>query len=65
MNTDKIKGIVVLTGHGPDIVYIDYDAPQPIWPFSGNLALKFEAAPGTGAKYVETTFGIVPTVKEI
>ncbi len=61
----NIESITVLVGHGADMVYVSYDAPNPIWPFTGNLELKFEAAPGTGAEFASNVFGIEPTVKEI
>jgi len=59
----KIESVtVILIPSHTDHVIVTTDMPSPLWPFDGNLDLKFEAAAGTGEHFVRTHFGVVPKV---
>lgn len=60
----KLVRASVVRESGPDMCYLTFKAPSPIWPFDGQLSMKFEAAAGTGAQYIRDFFGIEPEVIE-
>lgn len=53
-----LTNATIFTGRGADIVYLNYDAPDPCWPFDGNLSMKFEVAATKGREYVMDNFGL-------
>lgn len=66
MKHPKLKSITVIEHESlhTDTVLLSYDAPPSVWPFgsSNSLMMKFEAATGTGAKYVRTHFDVEPKI---
>jgi len=53
----KIIKAIVLTGQGPDIVFITTDSPSPFVAYAKEpLTLQFEATAGLGAAYVKQHF---------
>jgi hypothetical protein len=45
-----------------DTILINFDAPEPCWPYRGNLTMKFIAPSGTGEAYVKEWFGVTAEV---
>lgn len=64
--TIKISKITVFVGYGVDVVYIvTNDFENPIWPFDGNLTMKFDAARNSGVEYVRRHFNMEPEIINI
>lgn len=60
----KILSILVVTGHGADLISIDTDLPNACYPYDGRQCLNFKAAKGTGEAYVKKHFpDVVITVR--
>jgi hypothetical protein len=49
---------MVLTGQGPDIVYLTTDKPSPFKAYSYPPSFSFEAEAGTGVAYVKANFNL-------
>lgn len=60
-----IKTITIVRGKGPDVVYLETNLPNPMWPHEGNLSVKFQASAGTGSTYAIENFGIFPEVVDM
>lgn len=53
----KITKIVILTRLGyTDHISMETDLPNPLWPFTGNLFIRFETGFNSGVSYVEEHF---------
>lgn len=61
----KITSATVVTGKGPDHCTLETDLRSPIWPYDGNLSLRFECAARRGQQYVREHFGVNATVIRI
>lgn len=56
----NITHITVVTGTGPDVIFLDTDLPCGTYPFEGNQHLRMDVAADTGKRYVEEHFSDVP-----
>lgn len=45
-----------------DTILVDFDAPEPCWPYQGNLTVKFQTPSGMGEAYVKEWFGVTAEV---
>jgi len=59
--TLDIVSATVVTGSGPDYVYLGTKFPEPCYPFTGNLNLSFTVASGDGENYLMEHFPNVKT----
>lgn len=56
----KILNAVVIVGKGADKICIETSRTEATYPFKEALALNFQAAAGTGEKFVEDNFAGLP-----
>jgi len=52
----KVNSITVVSMGSADIIYLNTDLPNPIWPFTGNATLKLESAPSYTKEFLENNF---------
>lgn len=57
-----LSATILVQRHGPDIVYIQTDLPEAIFPFEGILSLEFRATRKTGYEYVRTHFPLISDI---
>ena len=57
-----VSAQVITSRSGTDTVIIHVEKPEPTFPFTSVLAMRFEAAKGTGAAYVREHFDIEPEI---
>jgi hypothetical protein len=59
----KIHQILVLRDNQwPDVLYLNTDLPNGMWPYEGKSPLKLEVASNTAEKYINENFQTVPYV---
>lgn len=56
VGTIEITGAVLVTGRGPDKVYLQTRLPPCIWPFSVPPTVTLEIAAGQGEVYLKSNF---------
>jgi hypothetical protein len=54
----------VILGHGADIIVLQTNLPESVWPFEGQASVRMSAARGSGIDYVRQHLGIEPAVTE-
>ena len=52
----KVNSITVVSMGSADIIYLNTDLPNPIWPFPGNATLKLESAPSHTKEFLRENF---------
>lgn len=58
----EITRAVVITGSGPDKVYLYTDKTEWCYPFKGKLVMTITAAAGEGAEFVYSQLGIAAEI---
>jgi hypothetical protein len=58
----KITKASVLTGQGPDRIFLTTDLPPPFPAYGDPLMIQFECMAGTGIEYVRVNFDLDPEV---
>lgn len=60
----KIISIAIISDpYGPDLVSLETELPEAIFPFTGRQSLDFRAAKGKGLEYVTEHFPGVPVTQ--
>lgn len=54
----EIKSAFILTGRGQDMIMLHTDLPEPCWPYTGKMAVRFNAAAGGGLEYLRKHFDL-------
>jgi hypothetical protein len=57
----KVLRATIIRGVSETIL-VYFDAPDPCWPYEGNLTMKFIAPNGTGEAYVKEWFEVTPEI---
>ena len=52
----KIESVLIITGQGPDYIYLRTNLPSAAFPFVGYQDLGFHCAAGQGETYCEKNF---------
>jgi hypothetical protein len=60
----ECTGIVVVNTGGADIIYIETNLPNPIWPFTNTATFKLESAKSKTDEFITTHFPGVPINKK-
>ena len=59
----EIKSITIVNTGGADIIYLETDLPNPIWPFTNTAILKLESATSKTGEWISTNFPNIPVKK--
>lgn len=51
--TISVQKVTILTGEGPDILYLHLNLPNGCFPYTGNASAKLEVAYGSGMEYIK------------
>lgn len=60
-----IKAIVVSRQNHTDACYLHMALPNPCWPYTGPLSLRFDTPPDQGEAYITKHFGVTPEVIQV
>jgi len=52
----KLIKATVISGQGPDHVYLETNLPEPTWPYEGKLNLHFNVAACQAMEYLRQHF---------
>lgn len=52
----KLIKATVISGQGPDHIFLETNLPEATWPYEGKLNLHFNAAAGQAMEYLKTHF---------
>ena len=54
----EVSEALVITGRGPDKVFLKTNYKEACYPYRNELILEFTAAQGSGAVFIQNQFGI-------
>jgi hypothetical protein len=59
------RAVIILQSYSADSVSLETTIPDPRWPYTGNLCLKFEVAKDDGVEFVKKHFNIEPEIVDV